>query len=334
MDSRRRPGRLCGTLDEVTSRRLLLRPGVHVLRRSADRLQVGLDPDRAVVLPDTVTVRAVLAALASPGTARPGEYDVRTIELLTAAGLVVDAGTLLPLLPTGPTREPVVPRPDTAALAASDGDAVGKLVTARTGAAVRVTATGDGAEEVAAILVGLLAAAGVSCPAPGAASARGERDGRRTSPPRATGDARRAEVLVSVGEPARELLDGWVRDGVPHLLLRLVEGHVVVGPFVRPGETACLRCLDAHHADVDPAWPLLVAQHAAAAGHGREDAVPEPVDSVLATLGAAWAAREVLSVAEGRSPATTETTVRLDPHLTRIETQDWPRHPECGCSGL
>lgn len=331
MDSRRRPRRLCGTLDEVTSHRLLLRPGVHVLRRSADRLQVGLDPDRAVVLPDTDATRAVLAALASPGTARPGEYDVRTIDLLTGAGLVVDAATLLPLLPTGPTAEPGVPRPDTAALAASDGDDVGRLVAARTGAAVHVTATGGGAEEVARTLTGLLAAAGVRCRAPKAPSPDGA---RRSSRPTATGEARPVEVLVSVGEPARELLDGWVRDGVPHLLLRLVEGHVVVGPFVRPGETACLRCLDAHHTDVDPAWPLLVAQHATAALHGREDAVPEPVDSVLATLGAAWAAREVLSAAEGRSPATTATTVRLDPHLTRIETQDWPRHPECGCSGL
>ncbi len=142
------------------------------------------------------------------------------------------------------------------------------------------------------------------------------------------------EVLVAVGEPARELTDRWVRGGTPHLLLRLVEGHVVVGPFVRPGETACLRCVDAHHTDLDPAWPLLVAQYADAVGRDREDAVPEPVDSALATLGAAWTAREVLSVVEGRTPATTSTTIRLDPHLTQVETQDWPRHPGCGCAGL
>lgn len=312
----------------MNRRRLLLRPGVHVLRRSADRVQVGLDPARAVVLPDTDVTRDLLAALTSPGTARPQEYDDRTIGLLTSAGLVVDAGTLLPLVPTGTTSRTGVPRTDVprtdaAAVAASDGDAVGNLVAARAGATARVSFTGGtGAEEVSRTLATLLCAAGLPCDAPGPAAAP------------STPDAGTVEVLVAVGEPARELVDGWVRDGTPHLLLRLVEGRAVVGPFVCPGETACLRCVDAHHTDVDPAWPLLVAQYAAAVGRDREDAVPEPVDSVLATLGAAWAAREVLSAAEGRTPATTSTTIRLDPHLTQIETQDWPRHPGCGCAGL
>ena len=37
-----------------------------------------------------------------------------------------------------------------------------------------------------------------------------------------------------------------------------------IGPFVVPGETACLRCVDAHCTDADPSWPLLVRQYAAA----------------------------------------------------------------------
>jgi bacteriocin biosynthesis cyclodehydratase domain-containing protein len=123
-----------------------------------------------------------------------------------------------------------------------------------------------------------------------------------------------------------------MRAGLPHLLLRLVEGHAVVGPFVLPGETACLRCIDAHHADVDPSWPLLVAQYASAVARDREDAVPEPVDPLLAGLTAAWAAREVVSHVEGRRVSTTSATIRLDPHLTALETRAWPRHPECGCS--
>jgi bacteriocin biosynthesis cyclodehydratase domain-containing protein len=125
-----------------------------------------------------------------------------------------------------------------------------------------------------------------------------------------------------------------MRAGAPHLVLRLSEGSAVVGPFVRPGETACLRCVDAHHTDADPTWPLLVAQHASAVVRPRDDTVPEPVDSLLAALAAAWAAREVVSHAEGRSPATMATTIRLDPRLTALETHSWPRHPACGCSGL
>jgi hypothetical protein len=75
-----------------------------------------------------------------------------------------------------------------------------------------------------------------------------------------------------------------------------------------------------------------VTQYASAVAHEREDTVPEPVDPLLATLACAWAARELVSFAEGRRPATASTTVRLDPHLTALETQQWPRHPACGCA--
>jgi bacteriocin biosynthesis cyclodehydratase domain-containing protein len=138
-------------------------------------------------------------------------------------------------------------------------------------------------------------------------------------------------VLVSVGEPPRELLDDWVRAQTPHLVVRMGEGTAAVGPFVRPGETACLRCVDAHHTDIDPAWPLLTAQHAAACSRGRADTLPEPVEPALAQLAVAWAARELLTHLEGRSPAVLSATLRLDPQLRSLSSQAWPRHPACGC---
>ena len=61
----------------------MLRPGVHVLRRSAEELQVGLHPDRALILPDLPAVRALLASLNSPASLPLEGYDARTIELLT-----------------------------------------------------------------------------------------------------------------------------------------------------------------------------------------------------------------------------------------------------------
>ncbi len=51
--------------------------------------------------------------------------------------------------------------------------------------------------------------------------------------------------------------------GLPHLMVRLTEGDAVVGPFVVPGRTACLRCLDAHHAD---GRPTVAAAGGAAGG--------------------------------------------------------------------
>ena len=124
----------------------------------------------------------------------------------------------------------------------------------------------------------------------------------------------------------------FVRDDVPHLVLRVTEGDAVVGPFVDPGRTACLRCVDAHHAAADPRWPLLVAQQAAITSRLRDDAVPEPADPALAHLAVAWAARDLLSHAAGSTPASWSSTIRLPPDLAEAEAVAWLRHPECGCS--
>jgi bacteriocin biosynthesis cyclodehydratase domain-containing protein len=304
-------------------RRLGLRPGVHVLRRDAEHLQVGLDPARAIVVRDCAETRTLLAALTDPAApVGADEYDGPTLALLAGNDLLVDADVLLPLVPTGPGADTSgapgsgPPRSGVAALAAQDGDAVGALLTARSGTCVEVLTTGSPeVHGVVSSVTALLSAAGVP-----------HRPATRPSDDPGVG------LLVAVGEPEREQLDPWVRAGVPHLLLRLVEGHAVVGPFVLPGETACLRCVDAHHTDVDPAWPLLVAQYATAVTRPRCDTLPEPVDPALAALAAAWTARELASYAEGRRPSTASTTVRLDPHLTALETHCWPRHLACGCT--
>jgi hypothetical protein len=163
-------------------------------------------------------------------------------------------------------------------------------------------------------------------------------------------------VLVAVGEPRRDLPDELVRDDVAHLLVRFGEGAATLGPLVVPGRTACLRCIDAHLTDTDPAWPLLVEQQAAAAARGRRDGVAEPLDPTLVRLVLGWTAREVTDHAERRTPATWSSTLRVGgPAIQPAEpvepagsagpqehTQSaagepvarstgWLRHPECGC---
>ncbi len=309
----------------------MLRPGTHVLRRSATELQVGLDPRRAVILPDRPEVRILLDALRSPATGlSEAQYDDRTLALLADSGLLVDADVLLPLAPASPPPDDpgavrqTVSRSGVAALAAVAGDQIPSLLTARSRAVVEVVSSGSREARVLTAELGrLLAGAGLQphlLP-----------HGQAPSGPAAPLPALSLGLLVGVGEPPREAVDAWMRSGTPHLFLRLVEGHAVIGPFVLPGETACLRCLDAHHTDVDPAWPLLVTQYASAVTREREDTVPEPVDALLAAIAGAWAARELVSHAEGRRPATASATVRLDPHMTALETHCWPRHPACGC---
>jgi len=139
-------------------------------------------------------------------------------------------------------------------------------------------------------------------------------------------------VVAGVGEPERELVDRWAQSGTPHVLVRLVERHAVVGPFVAPGRTACLRCLDATATDDDPAWPLLVQQYASLSARDRPDGAGEPVDLVLAELACAWAVRDVASYLHRHRPSTWSTTVRIDPLLQEIGTTEWLRHPACGCT--
>jgi len=107
---------------------------------------------------------------------------------------------------------------------------------------------------------------------------------------------------------------------------------LVIGPFVVPGRTACLRCVDAHRTDADPSWPLLVRQYAAASIRDRVDGAPEPVDPLLAALALAWAARDLATYVDGRRPSTWSATITVQPDLSELETRSWLRHPACGCS--
>lgn len=138
-------------------------------------------------------------------------------------------------------------------------------------------------------------------------------------------------LLMSVGELGRDRLDRLVADGVPHLVLRLVDGAVTIGPFVVPGETACLRCVDLHVASGDPVYPALVEQHAQATPEAGRHGWPEPVDLPLVTLATAWAVRDVCTWAEGDRPTTWSATVRLEPGLSGLTDVQWLRHPGCSC---
>jgi bacteriocin biosynthesis cyclodehydratase domain-containing protein len=295
--------------------RPILRPGCHVLKRGDGRLQVGLDPRHAVVLPDTEPVRGALRLLRNPAE-RGTPPDPASVEDLSGAGLLVDADALLPHIAVQ-RRPGGVDRHEVAAVASSLGDDVPQALALR--ARHRVGVLPFGGEPGRALgdqLIGLAQQAGLS----GRPRPRSPRAGTRLA------------AVVGIGEPHRDLLDDLLRSGTPHVLVRLAEGAASVGPFVVPGRTACLRCLDAHCTDADTEWPLLVQQYAAASSRARPDGAPEPVDPLLAALALAWAARDVATYVDGGRPSTWSATVTVDPRLTRLETRRWLRHPACSCT--
>ncbi len=289
--------------------RPILRPGTHVLRRAHGSLQVGLDPGSALLLTDSPAVRASLRLLA--GSAEREQYaEHATLDLLAAQGTLIDEGDLMPLL----ARDDLSPH-TTAALARATGDGAAHAHAARRRWRTATSSFGHQAgAALGAEFAALARTAGLREAAP-----------RRVAPPDSA-------VLIGVGEPDRALTDAWTRAGTPYLVVRLVEGRAVVGPFVEPGTTACLRCVDAHCTDADPAWPLLVQQYSAASSRDRADGAPEPVDPLLASLALAWAARDLATYVDGGRPSTWSATVTLHPTLSRLESHSWLRHPACGCS--
>ncbi|WP_280221228.1 TOMM precursor leader peptide-binding protein [Nocardia neocaledoniensis] len=54
---------------------------------------------------------------------------------------------------------------------------------------------------------------------------------------------------------------------IPHLQVRVRDGVGIVGPLVLPGETSCLRCADLTRTGFDADWPHLAAQLLGRTGH-------------------------------------------------------------------
>lgn len=135
-----------------------------------------------------------------------------------------------------------------------------------------------------------------------------------------------ADLLVLVGAPdpvpAGALTD--VLDRVGQLPVWVRDGTVVVGPLVRPGRSACLRCVHLHRRDRDPHWSVLSAQLCTTV-----DPV-EPCETTTLTMGAALAAEQVLAELDGADPDALGRSLEVSAPA-EIRRRAWPPHPECGC---
>lgn len=319
-----------------------------VLWQGPTQVRVGTDPRWSVVLGDLSPgaaralatlpraaddARAVRTALRAEDV--PDEEADAVVGHLRAARLLVD-----PPLPDHPDAA-------TWAMLDADGDARPTLERRRA-ARVRV----EGLGRLGAGLALALARAGVGHVEPvddapvtrrevgwaglgerdvglprGAAAARALHDAvpavRTTPVPRAEADL---VVLVEhhVADPARHR--PLVTDGVAHLSVVVREASLLVGPLVRPGRTPCLRCLDCHRADADPAWPRLAAQLAV-----RPE---EQEETVLATVGAALAAAQAVAAVDGRTAPVEGATLEVALPDAVPRRTEWSPHPACGCAGL
>ncbi len=197
----------------------------------------------------------------------------------------------------------VVDSDGSGALAAQFGAAAPRRARTRQAASVEV----NGCDPLARQAADALIAAGVRAPL-------------RAEPPTAF-------LVLSEGEPTRAPIDELVREGAPHLMVASRAGILELGPFVSPGRTACMRCVDAHRAEPDPRRQLVVEQVSQAVAGGAS----EPRDALLWTLALAWAVRDLVRFAEGDQPSTWSTSYEIGP-LDPPRRVEWTRHPHCGCA--
>lgn len=335
--------------------RLRLAPGRAALWRSPTSLQLGVDPQRAMVLDD---LPAPLAALLK-------QMDgVRsTTELLTTAQAAGasrgEALTMLAdlhrrgLVQEASAAEGARPGWHRVALATEAANwsvhsshPPREVLHQRRRAVVRVMGSG----RVGVAVATALATAGVGHVAvhatdtvvatdlgtgyqPGdlgrpRASAAADAV-RRCAPEVIVAAHRRPEliVLTDVVVPEPAVVAELLGSRIPHLIGYAHEGTAVVGPLVWPGRSSCLHCAELHHADVDVAWPKLAAQltgQLASAG------------LACTQLAAALIAEQVLAALAGPAaglpvPATWGAALQLDPLRGTVRRLPRPPHPRCGC---
>jgi len=322
-----------------------LRDDVPWAWRDDDTVQVG-DADRLTLLPGVTpaigewlmslrgdrSLRAALAAARVAGLTVPAAR--RLLRALLRTGILDDAAAMPESLRSAHplVREQLAHDLAAARQVHGSARAAAQALDRRRAAIVSVHGSGPTADAVCVIL-GQAGVGTVLREAPGSSSSRRH---RRAS------DQRAAAVLADAVHP--DVIDdlGAISLDLPHVPVLAHGARAVIGPFVVPGLTGCLRCADLHARDADAAWPRLAVQWAS-----RRPAC-SPADSALAQLAASWAALAVLSWIESDGPGALREgrwprgwpesggalvggrlVVRLPGGVMSREPR--PPHPLCGC---
>ena len=331
-----------------------LDPDVPVLRRSADELQLGLEPERGLILCGVPVAFDPLLTLLD---GRHSRADIRRAG--QAKGVdphLVDAAldSLLRSWPTSTLADPAHDRP-------SPETTIRLIGAGRIGRAIaEALLTGGIAQleisDAAAVDPSLYPSyplAGSQAEALRAELLDQQTGRKRSRSDRGTSDREEARVVIGphwshiVGrsttgasrDPGRQplltvlssdtteidraLTDTLLRADQPHLVVRPWLGGVLVGPLVVPGLTACLSCLDLIRAGADPAWTQLLAQLVRRADR------PDPTALNWA------AATTTIQLIRWLRIGTAELlggTIELRPPDYELRLRRWDMHPGCGCS--
>ncbi|RKT52772.1 ThiF family adenylyltransferase [Saccharothrix australiensis] len=326
-------------------------PGLPVLRRRADAVQIGTDSRHSLLIEDVPSpMDRALLDLSGRHTVpelreQLADHGDQAAELVRLLHGLADAGLVEETVPPPHGRL----TPETTTWALRTGRPAPHLADTR--AARSVVVHGDGRLTVA--VATHLAAAGVGhvrVVARGRVNPEDTGSGyldadvgrnraeaaaealRRVSSTVRTATSVRAPDLVVLADalvPPPELLRTLLLEGTPHLAVRAGEGLGVVGPLVVPGRSSCLRCADLHRTDADRGWPVLAAQLVDQ---------PQQADLATVTATAGLATGQALLALDHRAartrPPTWDATLEVDAYSGLVEHRIAPVHPRCECRSL
>lgn len=132
---------------------------------------------------------------------------------------------------------------------------------------------------------------------------------------RPTASADLALLVTQHDDPSAT--DPWLVASLPHLVMRLGPESIRLGPFVQPGLTACLRCVQVAGPGTASGLPALA--------HG------DLLDPALLMAAIGQAVRDLATWVSGGVPITWSSSVMLTSRVPPA-VHRWLRHPHCGCS--
>ncbi len=289
-------------------KRFTFLPGLRRTVLDVGTVQIGTDPERALVLefPDP-KILTLLACLDDWHDERSYHDAARRIgvtptsakellSLLRHGRLLIDPAGLITSAADADLRREHAD--EAAALALRRGDSPADMMGIRGRQRVVV----HGTDPIAARIADVLRRSGV-----------GRVRHQETVRPGEAGFA----VLVNSPQPPVLTARAHARRDLPYLVVASSDGAVNVGPLVVPGHTPCIACVELHHRDAVPMWRDFGADTA-------------PIEATLRELAASVASCQVMQFLDGSTGSAHGATIQLRApfHMRR---RVWREHASCGC---
>jgi hypothetical protein len=117
--------------------------------------------------------------------------------------------------------------------------------------------------------------------------------------------------------------DMQVATDTPHLFAITSASASFVSSIIKPGQTPCLRCMHLHHCDQDPQWPIIDLQVA-------QNPVLDSA-SISLIFNTAIKVIRIVSTWVDQGETSDSQVVRLGNAMESVEIYPTYFHPSCGC---